>query len=161
VFFTSYNNQLYAVVHMGVTKFCTPDYKGGTIAAAGAVAGYIYPEGREYIQKISVVAGLLSMGDLRTCAVLSAMAAVAPQKYQVTAGLAALTCSAMSSYAQKKAEFGGVGGQGSGGGQKAPDYKEINNCATKCSEAGPPSPECLADCWNTNAPTSADPIPEK
>ncbi len=108
------DNQIRAMVHVGITKKCKVDYKGLAIGAGGFLLTYKYPQ---HADTINALTGLISLfyGDLTTCAILGALQVAAPKEYKVATSGALAACTAISQMKSKGKTFGITGTEGSPG----------------------------------------------
>ncbi len=73
-------NQLYAVVHVGITESCLPDFVGTTLVSSAFYATYKYPEYARYANSIATVAAGGVVGDFDTCLLLQAASMAFPEE---------------------------------------------------------------------------------
>lgn len=91
-------NQMFAIVHIGISESCMPDFLGTGIVAGTFYGTYEYPEYSKYANAAAGLASSAIIGDFDTCAVLYAASQAVPDEKQLE-GSAAIC----SMYSQMKA----------------------------------------------------------
>ncbi|MFH0971830.1 MAG: carboxypeptidase-like regulatory domain-containing protein [Candidatus Micrarchaeota archaeon] len=100
-----FSNQLYGVIHIGITKGCIPDVIGTTVVTGAYYATYKYPEQAVYVNALAQGVSSLVVGDFNTCQLLWTMALAKPGDYKLM-GLAA-SCSVFTEMKSLKSPSGG------------------------------------------------------